>query len=75
MEKFTKDILLVEDNPSDAKFTMIALKKANVANNIIHLKDGAEALDYIFAAGAFEKRKIEEVPCLKIGRASCRERV
>ncbi len=42
------EILLIEDNPSDAELTMRALKKANLANNLVHLKDGAEALEFIF---------------------------
>ncbi len=44
-------ILLVEDNKSDAMLTIRALKKHNLANNLIHLVDGAQALDYIFAKG------------------------
>lgn len=47
------EILLVEDNPHDAELTIRALKKNNIANNIRHLKDGAEALDYLFSEGAF----------------------
>lgn len=42
------EILLIEDNPNDAELTIRALKKNNLANRIIHLKDGAEALDFIF---------------------------
>jgi two-component system response regulator len=47
------DILLVEDNKSDAELTIRALKKKNLANNLIHLKDGEEALDFIFARGKY----------------------
>ncbi|OIR04974.1 response regulator rcp1 [mine drainage metagenome] len=43
------EIILVEDNPSDADLTIRALKKCNVTNKILHLKDGQEILDYIFA--------------------------
>ena len=50
------DILLVEDNPADAELTMRALRKGNLANQISWLKDGAEALDFIFRAGAFAGR-------------------
>jgi len=54
-------ILLVEDNPSDAKLTLLALKKANLLNEIIHLKDGEQALDYIFSRGAFAKRNSSDI--------------
>jgi two-component system, response regulator len=56
------EILLVEDNPFDAELTLRALKKHNLANQIVHVKDGAEALDFIFATGAYSHRKIENVP-------------
>ncbi len=56
------EILLVEDNPYDAELTLRALKKHNLANKIFHVKDGAEALDFIFATGTFNHRKIENVP-------------
>jgi two-component system response regulator len=56
------EILLVEDNPFDAELTLRALKKHNLANLIVHVKDGAEALDFIFATGAYSHRKIENVP-------------
>lgn len=47
-------ILLVEDNESDADLTIRALKKNNVANKIVHLHDGQEALDYIFSPDNLE---------------------
>jgi CheY-like chemotaxis protein len=46
------EILLVEDNPHDAELTLRALKKRNLANTIVWLKDGAEAADYLFGAPA-----------------------
>jgi CheY-like chemotaxis protein len=49
-------ILLVEDNPNDAELTMRALKKARVANEIHVVKDGAEALEFLFAKGAYAGR-------------------
>lgn len=58
------EILLVEDNKSDAELTLRALKKNNLSNNIVHLKDGAEALDYIFCTGQFSSRSIEDKPKL-----------
>lgn len=45
------EILLVEDSPEDAELTLRALKKHNLANKILHAKDGVEALDFLFARG------------------------
>jgi len=56
------EILLVEDNPHDAELTIRALKKANLANRLIHLHDGAEALDFLFAKGVFADRDIGNRP-------------
>jgi two-component system, response regulator len=56
------EILLVEDNMSDAELTIRALKKKNLANNLIHLKNGAEALDFIFAQGEFSGRDMNRTP-------------
>jgi len=51
-----KVILLVEDNPDDAELTMLALKQNNVGNAVKWVKDGAEALDYLFCRGAYAGR-------------------
>jgi two-component system, response regulator len=56
------EILLVEDNPNDAEMALRALKKNNIANNVAHVSDGEEALDFIFARGAYSGRKIENGP-------------
>jgi two-component system, response regulator len=48
------EIILIEDNASDAKFTIMALKGNNISNNIVHLKDGEEALHYIFENPEFD---------------------
>lgn len=56
------EIVLVEDNVSDAELTIRALKKKNLANHLIHLKNGAEALDFIFARGAFAGRDTQKDP-------------
>lgn len=56
------EILLVEDNPNDAELTVRALKKHNLANRLHHVKDGAEALDFIFCNGAYAGRRVEETP-------------
>jgi len=56
------EIVLVEDNPSDAELTIRALKKINLSNHLIHLKDGAEALDFVFARGTYSGRNINHKP-------------
>lgn len=56
------EILLVEDNMNDAEMAIRALKKNGLANKLVHLKDGAEALDFIFASGNYSERKIESGP-------------
>ena len=48
------DLLLVEDNPDDAELTIRELKKYNMSNNVFHVKDGEEAIEFIFATGKFE---------------------
>lgn len=50
------EILLVEDNPCDVEMTLRALKKHNLANHVHVAKDGAEALDFLFAAGTHVTR-------------------
>lgn len=56
------EILLVEDNPNDAELTMRALKKQNLANSLHWVKDGAEALDFIFAKGNYSNRNSNNKP-------------
>ena len=56
------EVLLVEDNPSDAELTLRALRKRNLANKLFHAKDGAEALEFIFAQGPFVHRRVENGP-------------
>jgi CheY-like chemotaxis protein len=51
------DILLVEDNPNDIELTIRALKKHNLSNNIFVVRDGEEALDFIFIKGKYENRE------------------
>jgi len=57
-----KVILLVEDNPDDEALTLRALRKNKVANDIIVARDGAEALDYLFATGKHAGRNPRETP-------------
>ncbi|HEY9044918.1 MAG TPA: response regulator [Ohtaekwangia sp.] len=52
------EILLVEDNPDDAELTIRALKKHNLANNLLHLQDGEEALNFIFSSDISAMPKI-----------------
>ena len=56
------EILLVEDNPSDAELALRALKKHRLANNIVVVTDGEEALDFIFARGKFSDRSMASGP-------------
>ena len=51
-----KPILLVEDNPNDLELTLIALEKSQLANEVIVVRDGAEALDYLYARGQYASR-------------------
>jgi two-component system response regulator len=56
------EILLVEDNANDAELALYALKKHHIANHVEIVRDGAEALDYVFCTGAYVHRRIEDVP-------------
>ncbi len=58
------DILLVEDNPTDAELTMRALKRKNLANKLVWVKNGEEALNFIYAQGQFQDRDPEDLPRL-----------
>lgn len=58
------ELLLVEDNVNDAELTLRALRKINFANAVQWVKDGAEALDYIFCTGAYAKRQLQDAPRL-----------
>jgi len=56
------DILLVEDNPSDAEMTIRALRKSLLINPLLHLQNGEEALNYLFAEGEYKGRNIDDLP-------------
>jgi two-component system response regulator len=56
------EILLVEDNEDDARLAIRALKNQNFANKLLHLNDGVEALDFLFATGTFEGRNVLHTP-------------
>lgn len=57
-----KVILLVEDNPDDVELTLRALKKNNILNDVVVARDGVEALEYLFATGKYESRRISGIP-------------
>lgn len=57
-----KIILLVEDNPDDEVLTLRALKKSNILNEVVVARDGAEALDYLFATGTHAGRDTSVMP-------------
>ena len=61
-----QDILLVEDNSSDEELTLRALRKNKVANNVVVARDGAEALDYLFARAGRERTKLPQVVLLDL---------
>lgn len=57
-----KIILLVEDNADDEALTLRALKKNNIFNEVVVVRDGQEALDYLFATGAYADRDVSVMP-------------
>ncbi len=59
-----KYILLVEDNPDDEALTIRALRKNNIVNEVIVVRDGAEALEYLFGSGAFAERDMSDMPAV-----------
>jgi two-component system response regulator len=61
-----KVLLLVEDNPTDEKLTVRAFKKSGVSNEIVVVRDGAEALDYLFGTGKFDGRDTEALPAVML---------
>jgi CheY-like chemotaxis protein len=58
------EILFIDDNLDDAALTLHALKKGGVTNTIFHVKDGAEALDFMYCKGDFSNRNIDRQPKL-----------
>lgn len=58
------EILLVEDNPSDAELTLHALQKSKLANHMQLVRDGEEALDFLFCRNAFSTRRFDNGPRL-----------
>jgi len=64
--KTNRNILLVEDNPDDVELTLRALKQYNIRNEITVVRDGAEALDYLFATGVYSDRDTTTMPAVVI---------
>ena len=56
------EVLIVEDNDEDAELAIRALKKHRLANNVVHLSDGEQALDFIFGRGNYSDRVISQMP-------------
>ena len=56
------EILLVEDNPTDAQLTIHALRRQKLTNRIHHVRDGAEALDFLFCTGQYSDRALNQSP-------------
>jgi two-component system, response regulator len=59
-----KFVLLVEDNPDDSELTLRAFEKHRLANRIVHVRDGIEALDFLYARGDFADRDAGHLPAL-----------
>jgi CheY-like chemotaxis protein len=59
-----KSILMVEDNPQDEKLMLRALKKVNLANQVNVVRDGQQALDYLFREGEFADREGVDFPAI-----------
>ena len=66
MDQMSKTILLVEDNPDDAKLSLRAFKRNKMLNPIVVARDGVEALDFLFARGAYAERAGKPPPTLII---------
>lgn len=66
MNEANKVILLVEDNPDDAALTLRAFKRSHLMNPITVARDGIEALDFLFARGAFSSRAEAPLPTLVV---------
>ncbi|HEY1801878.1 MAG TPA: response regulator [Terriglobales bacterium] len=64
MKAFDAEILLIEDNQDDLDLTLHALKRENLANNILIARDGEEALDFFFCRGSYAERNFDTPPRL-----------
>lgn len=66
MKPSVVEILLVEDNPKDVELTLHALRKENLSNSIQVVRDGEEALDFLFCRGMYSKRSVDNPPKLVV---------
>lgn len=64
MNQGQKSIILVEDNENDAELTLLALKKVNMHQNVLHLKDGAEAIEYFESKSVQDHAEFHAVKCI-----------
>lgn len=55
-------ILLVEDNETDEELTLMALHQSHIGNEVVVVRDGREALDYLFGTGAYQGRDVNDLP-------------
>ena len=62
MENTEVEILFVEDNMNDAELTIRSLRQHKITNGLVHLRDGAEAIDFLFGTGNFTGRNINNKP-------------
>lgn len=62
ISKHSSYVLLVEDNQDDIDLTLLTFKEFKLANEVVVIKDGADALDFIFCRGAHEKRPTHHLP-------------
>lgn len=59
-----KIILLVEDNPDDEELTLMAFEQTKIVDEVVVLRDGAEALDYLFRTGKYANRDLNDMPAV-----------
>lgn len=64
MNQGLKSIILVEDNENDAELTLLALKKVDMHQNVLHLKDGAEAIEYFESKTAQDRAELYAIKCI-----------
>ena len=66
------EILLVEDNPDDVDLTLRAFRKSNIANDVVVVRDGVEALEYLFTTGRYAGRDPNALPQVVLLDRTCR---
>lgn len=59
-----KTILLVEDNPDDEELALMAFEQSNIINKVVVVRDGAEALEYLFGTGRYANRNLSNTPAV-----------